>query len=573
MMSAHSLDAHTAPTVRGVEHGESASREPMTISAVPESEPPSSVPALGNDKPAQGPGRPLVPTAVACGDYAEGTLIAQKYRLVRALCQGGMGAVWLAHNELLDMDVALKLIRHDLRTTGLAERLLTEARLAAKLEHPAVVSVFDVGNTEHGDPYIVMELLRGEDLRELLEREGQLEPVRSVQCLLPILEGLAAAHARGIVHRDLKPENVYFTHIEERIQPKIVDFGIAKPTNGEKQRCVTRSGAVVGSPDYMSPEQARGLDDVDHRADIWAFAVVLYECLTSRPPFADSSYETLLRDVVEKPITPMVQRGVDEPELWEIIARGLAKEREERWQTAREMGVALALWLRARGVEEDICGQSLRATWLRDSDPPRDAIGSAPVLLVSRAPRTPRISPYPVSDTADTALSDDAMAPGVRTPVPTPVRATLPSPAWLSVLPPPPVWSTRRKLVGATAVGAALVVWGLAGTLLAGAGTASASARPEALEVGLANPARSRAEASIARLSREAKAAESLRVEDIPVLHISATRSASRPATSAAAKSVAPLTSSAPAEATTAPVVPRKTQKRWAPFVEQDLGF
>jgi serine/threonine-protein kinase len=570
MMSAHSLDAHTAPTVRGVEHGESASREPMTISVVPESEPPS-VPALGSEKPAQTPGRPLVPTAVACGDYAEGTLIAQKYRLVRALCQGGMGAVWLAHNVLLDMPVALKLIRPDLRTPGLAERLLVEARLAAKLEHPAVISVFDVGDTDQGDPYIVMELLKGEDLRELLEREGQLEPVRSVQCLLPILEGLAAAHARGIVHRDLKPENVYFTHIEERIQPKIVDFGIAKPTNGEKQRCVTRSGAVVGSPDYMSPEQARGLDDVDHRADVWAFAVVLYECLTSRPPFADSSYEALLRDVVEKPITPIAQRGVDEPELWDIVARGLEKEREARWQTAREMGIALALWLRARGVEEDICGQSLRATWLRDSDPPRDAIGSAPVLLVSRAPRTPRISPCPVSGTAATALSGEEMAPALSTPVPTPpFRATLPSPAWLSVPPQPPVWSTRRKLVGATAVGAALVVWGLAGTLLAGAGTASASARPEVLEVGLANPARSRAEASIAKLSREAKAAESLRDADIPVLHIPAT--GSRPATSAA-RSAAPLTSSAPAEATTSPVVPHKTQRRWAPFVEQDLGF
>jgi serine/threonine protein kinase len=556
MMSAHSLDAHTAPTVRGVERSESASREPMTISAVSESEPPSA-PPLRSDKPAPAKGRPLVPSTVACGDYAEGTLIAEKYRLVRVLCQGGMGAVWLAHNELLDMPVALKLIRHDLRTPGLAERLMTEARLAAKLEHPAVINVFDVGNTDRGDPYIVMELLKGEDLRELLEREGQLEPVRSVQCMLPILEGLAAAHARGIVHRDLKPENVYFTHIDERIQPKIVDFGIAKPTNDEKQRCVTRSGAVVGSPDYMSPEQARGLDDVDHRADVWASAVVLYECLTGRPPFADSSYEALLRDVVEKAIAPIMERGVDEPELWEIVARGLAKDREERWQTVRELGIALALWLRARGAEEDICGQSLRATWLRDSDPPRDAFGSAPVLLVSRAPRMP-------------AFSDHAIAAaGTRTPVPTPVLATLPSPAW-PLSPPPAVWSTRRKLVGATAVGAALVVWGLAGTLLGGAGTASASARAEALETGLAASARSRAEASVAKLSREAQAAES--DANIPVLHIPETRSASRPGT-AAPRSATPMPSSAPAEATTSPVTPRKTSKRWAPFVEQDLGF
>jgi len=566
MMSAHSLDAHTAQTLRGVEGSESASREPMTISAVPESEPPSA-PPRGNSKPAQAPARPLVPAPTASGDYAEGTLIAQKYRLVRALCQGGMGAVWLAHNELLDMPVALKLIRHDLRTPGLAERLMIEARLAAKLEHPAVVNVFDVGNTDRGEPYIVMELLKGEDLREVLEREGQLEPVRSVQCLLPILEGLAAAHSRGIVHRDLKPENVYFTHIEDRIQPKIVDFGIAKPTAGEKQRCVTRSGAVVGSPDYMSPEQARGLDDVDHRADVWAFAVVLYECITGRPPFADSSYEALLRDVVEKPIVPISERGVDEPELWGIVGRGLAKGREERWQSAREMGIALALWLRERGVDEDICGQSLRATWLRDSNPPRDAFGSAPVLLVSKSPRTPRFAGYPMPG----GPADDIAAAGVRTPVPTPVLATLPSPTWGLSVPPQNTWSTGRKLVGATAAGAALIVWGLV-TLFAGAGTANASAPAEVLEVGLAQAGQSHAEASVAALAHEAKAAEALSDANIPVLQITPPRSASRQATGFP-RSATPMPPSAPVEGATSPPVTHKAPSRWAPFVEQDLGF
>lgn len=293
-------------------------------------------------------------------------MIAGKYELIRPLGQGGMGAVWVALNRDLDTHVAIKLIRPGLDAAFVSERFVAEARLAARVEHPAIVSVFDLGHTERRVPYIVMELLRGDDLRTLLEQRTRLPATYAVQLLLPVAEALATAHAKGVVHRDLKPENIFVAQLDDRVQPKVVDFGIAKAESPGRR--ITRSGAVVGSPDYMSPEQARGLEDVDQRADVWAFSVVLYECLTGSPPFADSSYEALLRDIVEKPVKPIMELGVADPELWAILERGLAKDREQRYSKMRELGRALAHWLRARWIDEDVCGQSLRASWLRETE-------------------------------------------------------------------------------------------------------------------------------------------------------------------------------------------------------------
>lgn len=324
------------------------------------------------------------PKADRVGPYTAGDVIADKYQLVRVLCQGGMGSVWVAYNQVLDVEVALKLIRPDVKGSFMTERLMTEARLAARLEHPAIIGVHDLGNTDRGDPYLVMELLHGRDLRSLLDSEGKLQSERAVQLMLPIGEGLAVAHSKGVVHRDLKPENVFLSRVDERIQPKILDFGIAKPALAPGQRRITRAGAVVGSPDYMSPEQARGLD-ADHRADVWAFCAVLYECVTGRAPFADSAYDNLLRDIVEKPVMPLDRFGINEPELWAILSRGLAKDRDARYPNLRELGRELSGWLRSRGVEEDICGHSLRATWLRPSNP---ELGSELDPLLVSAERT-----------------------------------------------------------------------------------------------------------------------------------------------------------------------------------------
>ena len=160
--------------------------------------------------------------------YAPGYVILGKYELELMLGEGGMGAVWRARNTSLDSPVAIKLIRTGLNRETLGTRLLQEARAAAKLGHPAIVRVFDVGHTEHGDPFIVMELLHGESFGSLLLATNRMPATRAVQLLLPIADALSVAHGKRIVHRDLKPDNVFVSNNEGQIQPKLVDFGIAK---------------------------------------------------------------------------------------------------------------------------------------------------------------------------------------------------------------------------------------------------------------------------------------------------------------------------------------------------------
>ncbi|HEX3595896.1 MAG TPA: serine/threonine-protein kinase [Polyangiaceae bacterium] len=295
--------------------------------------------------------------------YGVGDVIANKYRLGNRLGEGGMGDVWLAHNETLDIDVALKLIRGELASPEMTERLLHEARAAARLGHPAIVRVNDFGKTERGDPFIVMELLEGEDLAAALASRGRLNAIAAVRTLLPIAHALMVAHNKGIVHRDLKPENVFLAKSDDsKLQPKLVDFGVAKLERAQDQH-LTQSREVVGSPLYMSPEQARG-DEVDHRADIWAFAVLLYEAITGRAPFQGKNYNALLYSIVANPPTPAMELGGGDADLWTILERGFRKEADQRWFSMRDFGEALAHWLEDRDVHDDITGASLSATWL-----------------------------------------------------------------------------------------------------------------------------------------------------------------------------------------------------------------
>jgi eukaryotic-like serine/threonine-protein kinase len=303
--------------------------------------------------------------------YAVGDVIAGKYALEELLGEGGMGAVFRARNTTIDMPVAIKLIRADLDRELLSGRLLQEARAAAKLGHPAIVRVFDVGKTALGDPFIVMELLQGESLATMIEREGRLSSARAVQLLLPIADALSVAHGKGFVHRDVKPDNVFIANDEEgQLQPKLVDFGIVKLERQIGDSHLTQVGAVLGSPDYMSPEQARGLDTIDQRSDIWSFSVVLYEAITGTTPFQSSNYNALLRMIVEaEPVSLREQQAADD-ELSNIVQRGLSKDPNARFATMGQMGKALASWLCERGISEDACGVSLEARWLsRTSDP------------------------------------------------------------------------------------------------------------------------------------------------------------------------------------------------------------
>jgi eukaryotic-like serine/threonine-protein kinase len=296
-------------------------------------------------------------------------VICQKYRLDEMLGQGGMGSVWRATNLQLDCSVAIKLIRDGLDRDELRLRLTLEARAAAKLAHPSIVRVYDVGETETRDPFIVMELLHGQTLSEV-SSDVCLSAVRAVQLLLPIAEALSAAHASGIVHRDLKPDNVFIVEEDGRVQPKLLDFGIAKLTgNGDRAGGLTQSGTLLGTPDYMSPEGARGQADLDARADVWSFCVVLYEQVAGALPFLGSNPYAMLRAIVEDDPIPLPSDFAGAAALWEIVQRGLAKDRCERFQSVAELGRALAVWLRSQGVQDDACGLQLDTKWLRSGDP------------------------------------------------------------------------------------------------------------------------------------------------------------------------------------------------------------
>jgi serine/threonine-protein kinase len=299
------------------------------------------------------------------GGYRPGDLIAKHYRLVRLIGSGGMGAVWVAENTALDALVALKLLLTDGSDTDDAvKRLRHEARAAARLGHPGIVRVLDFGQTETGDPFIAMELLDGETLGELLRREQRLPAIEAVALLLPVADALVAAHKQKIVHRDLKPDNVLIARIAGgRVQPKIVDFGIA---SFERDATLPSSATNVpgaGSLDYMSPEQIYD-QYLDHRSDVWSFSVVLYRSTTGHLPFArDNSYDTLHAITDDAPV-PIHELCAGDAALWRLIERGLRKEPDERWPSMSELGQELARWLLERGVSEDACGASLRTTWL-----------------------------------------------------------------------------------------------------------------------------------------------------------------------------------------------------------------
>ena len=293
--------------------------------------------------------------------YRAGEIIDEKFQLVRRVGSGGMGTVWVAHNLVLDVQVGIKLItfRGRKNREALALRLLDEARSAARLGHPAVIKVHDFGITDSGDPFIAMELLGGEDLASVLEREQKLPADTAVQMLLPIAHGLAAAHDKGIVHRDIKPENIFLSRDDDgEVRPKILDFGIARMIDNPTK--LTLEGTPLGTPEYMSPEIAGG-DVAECTSDVWSFTVVLYELVTGRCPFEAPNYNKLMQAILNSEPAPLGPEF--DGELQRIVSKGLEKEPAARWSSMREMGAALARWLLGRAITEDVCGTSLRRTW------------------------------------------------------------------------------------------------------------------------------------------------------------------------------------------------------------------
>jgi serine/threonine-protein kinase len=326
--------------------------------------------------------------------YRPGDVIAGKYRLDWETQEGGMCRVWMAVNAALDLPVAIKFLHRELRCPALVRSLQREARAMAALHHPAVVQIFDSGEMSPDDPYIVMERLEGEDLRQLLDRDGPLPTEDAVRLLLPIASGLCAAHAHGIVHRDLKPENILLAREDGgTIQPKLLDFGIAK-FKTEGRPSAGSDIVATGTIGYMPPEQAFALEGLDHRADIWAFCCVLYEVISGEMPVPIESFDEMRRALLEDKIeAPTASAGVDDT-LWAILERGLRSDPNERWSSMHELGQALARWLVSRSILEDVRGCSVATEWLDRPNPARVAPNDG-LCDASTQPKVPSQSPTP----------------------------------------------------------------------------------------------------------------------------------------------------------------------------------
>jgi serine/threonine-protein kinase len=278
---------------------------------------------------------------------APGTVLAGKYRVERALGQGGMGIVLAVHDELLDRPTAIKLLAPSQVTNERSvERFVREARAAAKLQSEHVTRIYEVGQLEHGMPYIAMELLMGADLASVLAKEGALPIDVAVDYLLQAIDAVAEAHALGIVHRDLKPSNLFLAQRSDQTSTvKVLDFGIAKTVGraeaGELK--LTSTSAVLGSPAYMSPEQIKTPQGVDARTDIWALGVTLYELVSTRSPFDADTASQLLARIIEHEIIPLRSVRPDAPpELEAIVMRCMSHRPEGRYAHVGELARALA---------------------------------------------------------------------------------------------------------------------------------------------------------------------------------------------------------------------------------------
>jgi serine/threonine-protein kinase len=278
-----------------------------------------------------------------------GDVVAGKYRIESVIGEGGMGAVFAATHMLTGKRVALKWMLPELATDEAAvQRFVREAQAAGRIDHANIVDIYDVGEHE-GSTFLVMEYLQGETLAKAVDR-GVLDARQVIQLLLPAMRGVAAAHKTGVIHRDLKPDNIFLCRESDGgyREPKVLDFGISKvQSSGTEAQAgsnlrLTRTGAVMGTPYYMSPEQIRGSSEVDQRTDVYAFGVILYEALCGRVPFDADAYSALILEIATG--TPKRPREL-RPELPEaldrVVMKAMAREPGDRYQTVEALARAL----------------------------------------------------------------------------------------------------------------------------------------------------------------------------------------------------------------------------------------
>ncbi|XXX82164.1 protein kinase [Sorangium sp. So ce134] len=274
---------------------------------------------------------------------AAGNTVADRFRLVRPLRQGGMGSVWLAQHIGLDIPCAIKFMHAQGVSKEVRLRFEREAKVAAQIRSPHVVQILDHGVWQ-GTPYIAMEYLEGEDLDARIQRVGRLDPYDTMAITAQVARALTRAHAAGLVHRDLKPANIFLVRDDDREIAKVLDFGIAKDST-PRVTSTTKTGSLLGTPAYMSPEQAQGTKSIDHRSDLWSLAVVVFECLTGKLPFNSEAFGDLLLKIMVKPLPVPSQLAPVPPGFDAWWARAASREPEARFQSAREFCDALAIAL------------------------------------------------------------------------------------------------------------------------------------------------------------------------------------------------------------------------------------
>src|SRR6478752_5305223 len=402
---------------------------------------------------------------------AVGDVIGGKYRIVRLIGDGGMGTVYEAHHEFLETNVALKFLHSDLaKRAGLGSRFLQEARVSARIRSPHVT---DVDQTADGSPYLVMELLHGEPLQQAMDRHGRLPPGQAVDFAVQILSGLEAAHAIGVVHRDLKPDNVFIVPASGGPLLKLIDFGIAKlRASTAFQKGLTRAGVIMGTPEYMAPEQLFAAENVDLRADLYSLGVILFEMLSGRRPADGDEVEQIVASVVSGNVRHLadLEPGLA-PGLVAVVERALRPDREARFSSALEMRAALAPFAGALVTGQIAAvGQPLPRS--ASNRPPL----TGPAQAFEVAPNVPKTLP-PEGDPAMLAykggtqeVSDEAVREALRQsayppPNAAPAYGYPPAPAGYG--PPPAAAHKRRSRTGLWIGLSLLIVLGLGGAALA----------------------------------------------------------------------------------------------------------
>jgi serine/threonine-protein kinase len=306
-------------------------------------------------------GPPPTPAQIPTGELV--ALMSDRYRILRRIGRGGMGEVFLAEHTAIGKQVAIKILSEDFaRKPRIVQRFLQEARASSAIRHENVVDITDYGHTPSGLPFLAMEYLVGEDLKATLRREGWLPWPRARRMVLQLLAALAAAHRHGVIHRDIKPENCF--RLQRGDNPdfiKVLDFGIAKVVGEDVDQHLTQTGVVMGTAEYMSPEQARS-DAIDARTDLYAVGVILFEMLTGRVPFrANGFMGTLSKHIMEPPPSPRQVAPLADISraLERVVLRALAKEPSERYPSAE----AFAAALRALPPFDDGVARPPRRSW------------------------------------------------------------------------------------------------------------------------------------------------------------------------------------------------------------------